>query len=335
MGQADGIFAKGTITFPFTDWDERPAEMFGWSSDRMDMLSAELAKGESSAFMIVRDGRLIYRWGDIAFKSSVASVRKSLVNVLYGMLIAEGRIDPQQTLADFNIDDMTPLTASERKATVMDLLRARSGVYLPSVYDTANGRPDRGSHSPGAHWFYNNWDFNVLGTIVERATGENVLEALASRLVKPLRMQDCAPGDGWFQNGPESMHPVYKIQMSARDLARVGLLYLRHGRWGAKQLVPQSWVRESTRPHSEVGAGRTYGLLWWVTEADAEDDPMAVHVPMFYASGWGGQYLIVLPDIDLVIVHRSATALRAGRGVSHVQMGEILRLALSAMPQRG
>lgn len=335
MAQAEDIFAKGMIVFPFGDWDERPASLFGWSEERLAALSAALAEGESSAFMIVQGGRMIYRWGDVAYKSSIASVRKSLVNVLYGMLIAEGRIDPLGTLADFNIDDMTPLTASERSATVMDLLRARSGVYLPSVYDTANRRPERGSHPPGAHWFYNNWDFNVLGTIVERATGETVLEALASRVARPLRMQDCVAGDGWFQHGPESMHPVYKIQLSARDLARVGLLYLRHGRWGATQLVPQSWVRDSVRPHSAVGEGWAYGLLWWITEAHAPGDAMAVHVPIYYASGWGGQYLIVLPDLDLVVVHRSATALRVGPGVSHVRMGEILRLALSAMPGRG
>lgn len=284
--------------------------------------------------MIVQAGRVIYQWGDITFKSSLASVRKSLVNVLYGILIAKGKIKPNATLADLEIDDTEPLTFAERKATVMDLLMARSGVYLPSVYDTENGRPPRNSYPPGTHWFYNNWDFNVLGTIVERATGQNVLDALLSELVIPLGMQDCEPGDGWFQHGPESSHPVYKIRMSARDLARVGLLYLRLGRWGHKQLVPEDWVRDSTSMHSEVGDGHGYGYLWWMSAANATGDSMATHVPIFYASGWGGQYLIILPALDLVVVHRSATSLRIGRGVSHVRMGEILRFAVSAMPGR-
>jgi len=227
------------------------------------------------------------------------------------------------------------LTPAEQQATVMELLMARSGVYLPSVYNTENGRPPRGSHSPGARWFCNNWDFNVLGTILKRQTELTVFEGLASRLAVPLDMQDFEQGDGWFLDGPESLHPVYKIRMSARDLARVGLLYLRSGRSDTRQIVPESWVRESTLPHSEVGAGHGYGCLWWISTANAPGDSMSTtHAPMFYASGSGGQYVIVMPELDLVVVHRSAPSLRVGNGVRHDRMGDILRLALSAMPDR-
>ncbi|WP_160008010.1 serine hydrolase [Rhizobium sp. 18055] len=316
--------------FPESDWAEKPAADFGWSEAGLDALGQELARGDTTAFMIVQAGCLIYRWGDIALKSSVASVRKSLINALYGMYIADGIIELDATLGDLEIDDRQPLTASERNATVRDLLMARSGIYLPSVYDTERGRPARGSYPPGSHFFYNNWDFNVLGTIVERQTGITVFEALATRLAVPLGMQDVAPGDGSFRHGPESQHPVYKIRMSARDLARVGLLYLRTGRWGTQQIVPEGWVRESTMLHSEVGAGHGYGFLWWSSAANASGDSMCTHVPMFYASGSGGQYVIVLPALDIVVVHRSAPALRAGNGVSHGRMGAILRLALAA-----
>lgn len=61
--------------------------------------------------------------------------------------------------------------------------------------------------------------------------------------------------------------------------------------------VPESWVRDSTRPHSEVGDGHGYGYLWWATEANALGDSIAVHVPMFYASGWGGQYISACPNL--------------------------------------
>jgi CubicO group peptidase (beta-lactamase class C family) len=313
------------IGLPGNDWSEWPASSSCWASEELLCLSRQLAAGGSTALMVIDGGRLAFQWGDVALKSSVASVRKSLISVLYGIYISEGRISLDATLEDLRIDDVDPLTRLERQATVADLLKARSGVYHPSVYDTARDRPKRGAYPPGSFWFYNNWDFNVLGTIFERQTGETIFEALASRVAAPLGMQDFAPQDGCYQHGPESEHPVYKLRVSARDLARIGLLYLHHGRWGAKQVVPENWVRESTRPHTDLGGGRGYGYLWWTAAAAAPGDSMSTQVSMFYASGYGGQYVIILPTLDLVVVHRAA---RVDAGITHDRMGEILRSIL-------
>ncbi len=314
---------------PGTEWDGVGPEGLGWSPQRLASLAQEISGGGSTALIVVQGGRVVFRWGEVALKSSVASVRKSLINVLYGIYVAEGKLALDATLAELGIDDDEPLTPVEKRATVKDLLRARSGVYLPSVYNTDRGRPPRGSHRPGTHWFYNNWDFNVLGAILERQTGLDLFEAFASRLAAPLDMQDFVPSDGFYQRGPESRHPVYKLRMTPRDLARVGLLYLRGGRWGSTQLVPESWVRESTRAQSDLGGGRGYGYLWWTAEADASGDSMSTHLPMVYASGFGGQYIIIVPALDLVVVHRAA---RVDHGISHARMGEILRQVLAAAP---
>jgi len=101
-------------------------------------------------------------------------------------------------------------------------------------------------------------------------------------------MQDFSPDDCRYRHGPESLHPVYKMAMSARDLARVGLLYLRGGRWNGVQVVPEDWVRLSTQPHSDVGGGRGYGYLWMTAEAYAQKDPLSIETPLFYASGLAG-----------------------------------------------
>ncbi|MCJ9720075.1 beta-lactamase family protein [Agrobacterium sp. SHOUNA12C] len=324
-------FAKNDRIIPGAEWTDLTPGNTGWSTVHLLRLAQDLADGCSTALMIVEAGRVVFQWGDLACKSSVASVRKSLINILYGIYISEGRIDPNAALADFEIDDITPLTTEERTATVLDLLKARSGIYLPSVYDTERGRPPRGSHKPGTHWFYNNWDFNVLGSILQRQTGQTVFEAFEARVAKPLSMQDFSMEDGHFHWGPESRHPVYKMRMSTRDLARVGLLYLQDGCWGLTQVVPETWVYESTRSHSEVGEGRGYGYLWWTAAANAPGDSVSTDVPIFYANGAGGQYIIVLPAFDLVVVHKSA---RVDHGISHVRMGAILRQALAAMPER-
>lgn len=317
--------------FPGASWTEAPIAGSGWSASGLRNLAGALDTGGSTAMMIVESGRVIFQWGDPARRSSTASVRKSLISVLFGMGVHEGRIDLDATLEDLGLDDLDPLSPLEKQASILDLLKARSGVYHPSVYDTEQGRPPRGAHPPGANWFYNNWDFNVLGTIFQQQTGEPLFEAFAMRLAAPLGMEDFTPADGRFQHGPQSIHPVYKLRFSARDLARVGLLYLRGGKWGDQQIVPERWVNDSTRCQTDLGGGRGYGYLWWNAAANAAGDGLGASVPLFYASGYGGQYIIVLPERDLVVVHRAA---EVDKGITHERMGELLRLALAAMPER-
>ena len=288
----------------------------------------ELATGGSTALIIQQAGATVLSAGQVTRTTSVASVRKSLISILYGIYAGEGRIDLDATLETLGIDDIPPLTLEEKRATVRDLLTSQSGVYHPSVYDIDRDRPARGSHPPGAHFYYNNWDFNVLGTIFERVTGEGLFAAFAQRVAGPLGMEDFAIGDLCYERGPESIHPVYKMRLSARDLVRIGQLYLQHGAWNGRQVVPGQWVYESTRPHVDLGGGRGYGYLWWSAAPHAPGDRLHAGVPLYYASGLGGQYIIVLPGHDLVVVHRAA---RVDHGIDHGRMGEILDHILEAM----
>lgn len=285
---------------------------------------------DSTALAILHHGHPVGVWGDVARKSSVASVRKSLLNLMFGIAAERGQVDLGATLADLGIDDIGRLTEREKGATLRELLMARSGVYHPSVYDTAKDRPERGAYAPGEHWFYNNWDFNVLGTIFSAVTGETVPEAFGAMLAEPLQMEDYADGDIRFLHGQESVHPVYKMRLSARDLARIGLMILNKGRWHDRQVVPESWLEVSFRPFSRIGEGRHFGMLWALTEANAPGDPIAIDIPVVYAAGFGGQYVVVAPDRNLVVVHRAADV---DNGISHARMGEIMRAVIAAMPE--
>jgi CubicO group peptidase (beta-lactamase class C family) len=300
-----------------------------WDQQRLSALVRELATGGSTALIIQQAGEPVLSAGQVSRTTSVASVRKGLISILYGIYAGEGRIDLDATLADLGIGDTPPLTPEEKRATVRDLLTSRSGVYHPSVYDIDRDRPSRGSHAPGAHFYYNNWDFNVLGTIFERATGEGLFAAFSERVAVPLGMEDFAIADLRYEHGPESRHPVYKMRLSARDLVRVGQLYLQDGTWNGQRIVSEAWVRESTRPHVDLGGGRGYGYLWWSAAAHAPGDRLRADVPLYYASGLGGQYIIVLPAYELVVVHRAA---RVDHGIDHGRMGEILDVVLEAIP---
>lgn len=301
-----------------------------WDQPRLAALVADLAQGSSTALIVRQSGETILSAGQVSRATSVASVRKSLISILYGIHAGEGRIDLDATLADLGIDDIEPLTPAEKRATVRDLLTSRSGIYHPSVYDIDRDRPARGSHLPGTHFYYNNWDFNVLGTIFERVTGKELFAAFAERVAVPLGLEDFSLANLRFEHGPESRHPVYKMRLSARDLVRIGQLYLQNGMWQGRRIVPEAWVHESVKPHVDLGGGRGYGYLWWSAEAGAPGDRLHADVPLYYASGLGGQYIIVLPEHDLVVVHRAANV---DHGIDHGRMGEILDLTLETMPR--
>jgi len=288
--------------FPGAEWAEISPAVSGWSEAGLAKARAWSTRINSTAVMVIHHGAVVAAWGDTVKRTELASVRKSFLSALIGIAVAEKKIALDSTLAELGIDDNAPsLSAIERTATVRMLLQARSGIYHPALYETAAmaaARPRRFSHPPGAFWYYNNWDFNALGTIYEHATGMGIYDALDRLIAKPISMQDYRPQDGEYFYGPDSTHRAYPIRMSARDLARFALLYLHNGTWAGRQVVPAGWVRESTQPYSDAGAGRGYGYLWWIGKAPDYPDGT------YFALGTGGQYAFVIPGLDLVVVNR-------------------------------
>jgi CubicO group peptidase (beta-lactamase class C family) len=315
--------------FPAADWDRIAPDQAGWSSDMLSQAQDYAKRIGTATCLVVQHGRIVASWGDITRRLELHSMRKSLLSALIGMEVAEGRIDLSATLASLGIDDVPPsLSDAEKQATVRQLLQARSGVYHVALYETAGEqrlRPARGSHLPGTFWYYNNWDFNVLGTIYERAVGTSIFQAFQTRIATPLGMQDYRPSDGRYVTGPESSHPAYPFHMSARDLARFGLLYLRGGSWRGRQVVPAAWVRESTTGWSDTNVGSGYGYLWWTGFPDRWVPIMDLPPGGFWADGARGQCIIVDPAHDLVIVHQTN-----GTSVNLRQKGHLMWLLLNA-----
>jgi CubicO group peptidase (beta-lactamase class C family) len=294
---------------PGADWEKATPQEMGFKPDDFAALELELCTLPTTAFMVVSGGKLIYGYGDIAQACYLASARKSVLSMLYGRYVLNGTIDLDRTMADLGIDEPDGLLPIEKTARVRDLLIASSGVYHPagSPGDDPNS-PPRGSRQPGSFFHYNNWDFNVLGAIFEKATGRTVFAALDEELARPLQFQD-------FQRSRQRMMGfesrsrflAYHLFLSARDMARLGLVMLRSGEWNGRQVVPAAWVKESTTervPGSAVGRGGElgYGYLWWIPESRRS----APWAGAFLASGQFGQFILVLPAIDTVIVHRRA-----------------------------
>jgi CubicO group peptidase (beta-lactamase class C family) len=328
--------------FPGAAFETTTPETAGWSAERLAEAKAWSQKVEpASAVMIVQHGRVVAEWGDTAVKSNLHSVRKSLLSALIGIAVDERKIDLSASIGSLGIDDNAPsLTQAEKAASVADLLEARSGIFHAALYETpgmARLRPPRGSHPPGTFWYYNNWDFNALGTIYERAVGQSIFTAFDEKIAAPIGMQDYQPGDGEYVRGAASDHAAYPIRMSARDLARFALLYLHGGRWKDRQLIPSAWVRESTQSYSDAyadrGPGLGYGYMWWIGFLHNMGAP-TVKVPpgTFEAMGAEGQYVFVIPAYDLVIVHRINSDIPASqrKEPTFQQMARLLWLVLSA-----
>ncbi|MGH9718665.1 MAG: M28 family peptidase [Bryobacteraceae bacterium] len=286
--------------YPAKSWERHRSIV--WSPEKLQAARKYSESLKTAAVMIVQNGAVVDEWGETSRKFNVHSIRKSFLSAMYGIHVAEGHIELRETLADLGIDDNAPvLTAEEKKATVADLLKARSGIYHPALYETLRMkemRPARGSHATGAFWYYNNWDFNALGTIFERKTNTKIFEEFQRRIAQPLEMEDFTPADGEYLTGADSIHRAYPFRMTARDMARIGLLFLRHGQWRGKQIVPRDWIRESTTGYSDASLsskGARYGYMWWVSPDS------------YSARGAGGHFIVVMPSMDLVVVHRVNT----------------------------
>src|SRR5690606_10940283 len=150
------------------------------------------------------------------------------------------------TLQNLNIEDIIPsLSENEKSARIVDLLKSRSGVYHDAAANSngmISNRPKRDEFIPNEHFFYNNWDINVLGAILEQATGKSVFELFKTEIADPIGMNDylgeyseidgedenarIPKVDGFYQyEKSKSSYPAYHFRLSARDMAKFGQLY--------------------------------------------------------------------------------------------------------------
>jgi CubicO group peptidase (beta-lactamase class C family) len=322
-------------SYPGASWASVKPEDHNWSSAKLNDAWRYAQAIGSGAVLVVDDGVVVGQWGAVDRKWPCFAIRRGFLNGLYGIAVAKGQIDVQKSLDQLGIDDLPPnLSDEEKQATVLDLLKSRSGIYHPAVTDTPEmktHRPNRGSHPPGTFWLYNNWDINVLGTIYEQATKLSVFTGFDRLIAVPLQMEDFdVAHDTRYSRDPISLHPAEMFRMSSRDMARFGLLYLRRGLWaGNKQIIPVNWIDQSIHPYSQVGSIGGFGYLWsttlngdFIPFVDLGDDAFGIE-------GSHGHYLMVAPALNLVVVHRCADD-SGSQDVTQAEFGRLLELVLSA-----
>lgn len=278
--------------------------------EAFDFLKTET---QFDAFIAIKNDSLLASWGEVDLPIMTHSARKSIMSVLYGIAIDKGFLKLNQTLSELGIDDTkAPLTATEKTCTIRDLLMSRSGIYIEASGETQEMkevRPKRGQHKPGEFFYYNNWGFNVLGTIFEQQTKLSIGKAIEEWLSKPLGMKHFKASFVEYKQQDYTEHRQYIIYISAEDMARIGMLMANNGRWQGTQIISENWVKDSTKPYSKDSGGNEpcdmYSYLWW---NDTKNQT-------YWASGWGGQFMIVDKANKLVVVSRNDT------GRSIIQQG--------------
>ena len=320
FGQSAGDRFPGDCWMQFTNVEEA-----GFDPVKLEAARITWEGIPSSAFLVIADGAVVAAWGDVGRRFMCHSVRKSFLSALYGIHWDRGEIELNKTLAELGIDDdPDPLLETEKQARILDLLKARSGVFHPAAYAGRTDTRPRGSEGPGCFFAYNNWDFNTSATILMQETGADIFEAFDRYFGQPLKMEDWRVSDGYYHYEREkSKYPAYPFRMSARDAARFGLLYARDGMWEENRILSEHWIKRSSALYSIDNKVFGYGFYWWISL-----DPRFAKYGMYSAQGVGNQMIAVLPKIDMVIVNRANTY--EGENTPMLQLLSLIEKVLEA-----
>jgi CubicO group peptidase (beta-lactamase class C family) len=261
------------------------------------------------------------------------SVTKSFVSALVGIALRDRHLESLDQTVEELLADHLPANADPRlrQATVKQLLAMTSGLASDDsslggddkIWDRMARSRDWIRHTlgrrlesnPGERFAYSSATSHLLSAIVADATGQSTLAFARAELLGPLgiatdhaleltinhwpvtkaELETFEKATVAWPRDPQGYHLGDGfLKLPARDLAKLGYLYLNDGRWDGTQVVPADYVRASTQPQSDPDTGDHYGYQWWVNDNYGYDT--------FRAQGYGGQLIYVIPKLDLVVV---------------------------------
>jgi len=306
------------------DWKvSTPAEQ-GLDSNLVEELYFDAAKLETLfGLLVIKNGYLIaegyFNEGSVDQLSGRQSTTKSVTSALVGIALDQGYLSSlDQKMIDFfpefadQIDDMR-----KEEITIRDLLKMRAGYpdeerapsYLEIMFFSDNWRwlPHLIDFpllsDPGTEFKYSNLTSHLLGVIVARATDTDLMSYAQENLFSPI---DAEVGD-WSRDADNYNMGALEIYLTARDMAKFGLLYISDGAYEKDQVISTEWIRNSLERYTEnikVGEWLSsrygffrdigYGYQWWSARAGSHH--------FDYASGHGGNYIIMLHELDMIIV---------------------------------
>ncbi len=277
-----------------------------------EKLLNKIEKFNPAAFLVVKHDKLVYEkyWGDYNENSltNSFSVAKTFIGLLIGIAIDEGKINS----VDDPVANYLPEYKDHPELTIKHLLTMSSGINFDESYKSPFGHMAKAyygtdikklnedyaiTETPGEKWRYVGGNTIILSFILEKATGTKIAEYMSKKVWQPIGAKNDALWSLDKKNGREKAYCCF--YSNARDFARIGKLYLNKGLWNNKRIITEKYVDASTCSayHLKDADGKPvdfYGYQMWMTYYKDMD--------IFYARGILGQFIVVIPDRQLVIV---------------------------------
>ena len=304
--------ANAALAFHFkeasSDWKENHPLVVRTPKMTHTSLDKFLPSTSSVAFLVIRNDTLIYEQYFEKFDSSRIvpsfSMAKSYTSALLGIAIDEGQIESVEDSISRYIPELRGKGFDKIK--IKHLLKMTSGIRssenyfnpfagVANLYYGSNLRASikhaKVDTDPGRHFRYKSLNTQLLGRIIEYATGKSLSALLEEKIWIPLGMEFDA---SWsVDKKKNSMEKAFCcINARARDFAKFGRLYLNKGNWEGKQLISKNWVEESTKIDAADGSAWYYQYQWWLPSRDGD----------FMARGHLGQFIYVYPQKNIIIV---------------------------------
>ncbi len=266
--------------------------------------------------------------------ANLKSASKTIIAILVGIAIDRGYLKGvEQPIVDFFPDELAAADAVRRSITIEDLLTMRSG--LETTSNRNYGRWVQSRHwvrhalsrplvgRPGGRMIYSTGSTHLLSAILTRVSGMSTLEFGRRYLARPLGITLPA----WTRDPQGVYMGGNEMALTPRAMLAVGNLFRRGGTSGGRQVISREWIRESTIPRTRSRfSGRRYGYGWWMRT-------LAGH-PTYYAWGYGGQFIFVVPDLETVIVVTSSPNPGAGRRNHRRELDDLIDCNLAPAIRR-
>ena len=320
--------------------DLRIAILKGFSHEPFHYLAGRTKKRGGPAGVILKNGFIIAQWGDVERVDMTFSVTKSYLSTVCGLAVDEGLIPSVDDKVGKAIWDGTFDGNHNSKITWRHLLTQSSDWTgnLFGMKDWADRPPKEGGvddwkirkfHEPGTNFEYNDVRVNVLSYSLLQTWRQPLPKILKEKIMDPI---GATPTWRWFgykhsfvnvdgiqmQSVSGGGHSGGGVFINTLDHARFGLLFLRKGKWNNQQLISEKWVNSVHQPST---ANANYGFMWWINKKGSRRHWEGVSESIYYAAGFGGNYIVIDEENDVVIVTR---------WLEPKQMGEFMKKVMTA-----
>lgn len=319
--------------------DLKVAILKGFEREPYHKLVGPVKERGGPAGVIIKDGYIVAQWGDVERVDMTFSVTKSYLSTVAGLAIDEGLIQSADDTVARYVWDGTFAGAHNSTITWGDLLNQSSDWTgsLFGMHDWADRPPadggiddwkNRSLRKPGTNFEYNDVRVNVLSYSLLQVWRKPLPMVLKEHVMDPI-----GASTTWRWYGYESSfvnvdglkmqsvsgggHSGGGMFINTLDHARFGLLFMNQGMWQGQQIISKDWIAKVRQPSA---ANKSYGYMWWLNQGERAWDGLPGH--LYYAAGFGGNFIVVDDENDIVIVTR---------WLDPPQAGEMVRLVMESI----